>query len=407
MGSKTPESTGAGHQVIRIDAVQLTPGTDLVLLHLSNTTNQTLSVRPLFLPYVFTSDPERDICVAVGDGTVFLKFVDNCSESNVCYDRMASKPVNCKSQGWIGLIACQSRLGWYPSSPFSEDNGSCGFISKEFSSVQDKLKLIYLQLDKNIQKVPQPLCEGFRCPQGLCISHDKVCDGSVDCPSKADEDIAKCAQPQKNPGCHQTELKCRNGRCVSKNVFGDEIDDCGDGSDEPEERTCLEYLRLTAPQKICNGIRNCYDKSDEDPNLCACDEDKFKCRISNYCLPKDFVCDGERDCPGGEDEEKCFGRRNLYHLNNEAFEIVKNSYGLWHSMCPMTVTTETSDALCRDLGFERASLIYETNQTVLTPQLDPFTWIKLNGLTRVALRSDRPIARLVRATKSCYVVKCV
>lgn len=229
MGSKTPESTGAGHQVIRIDAVQLTPGTDLVLLHLSNTTNQTLSVRPLFLPYVFTSDPERDICVAVGDGTVFLKFVDNCSESNVCYDRMASKPVNCKSQGWIGLIACQSRLGWYPSSPFSEDNGSCGFISKEFSSVQDKLKLIYLQLgcvmksiepfsfifflifhvcfkennllsDKNIQKVPQPLCEGFRCPQGLCISHDKVCDGSVDCPSKADEDIAKCAQPQKNPG---------------------------------------------------------------------------------------------------------------------------------------------------------------------------------------------------------------
>lgn len=63
----------------------------------------------------------------------------------------------------------------------------------------------------------------------------------------------------------------------------------------------------TDSAKICDGIRNCWDKSDESPAVCHCRVDSFKCAGTNICVPNDFVCDKELDCPNGDDERYCYG----------------------------------------------------------------------------------------------------
>lgn len=77
--------------------------------------------------------------------------------------------------------------------------------------------------------------------------------------------------------CAQTEMRCKNGKCVAKSAFCDRRDDCGDLSDEPPVCNCSSYLALVAPHQICDGIRNCYDKSDENPDECRCGKNSFKC----------------------------------------------------------------------------------------------------------------------------------
>lgn len=73
-------------------------------------------------------------------------------------------------------------------------------------------------------------------------------------------------------------MKCPNGKCIPKTAFCDKINDCDDWSDEPDKCTCGSYLALAHPEKNCDGIRNCFDKSDEDPNICKCKGFNFVCK---------------------------------------------------------------------------------------------------------------------------------
>lgn len=66
-------------------------------------------------------------------------------------------------------------------------------------------------------------------------------------------------------------MKCKNGNCIPKELFGDGHDDCVDGSDEPRRSSlCSDYLARVMPSKLCDGVLHCEDKSDEDPMYCKC-----------------------------------------------------------------------------------------------------------------------------------------
>lgn len=105
--------------------------------------------------------------------------------------------------------------------------------------------------------------------------------------------------------CSKSQLRCQNGECVPREAFCNEKIDCSDGSDEPSECTCGEYLKLTAPERICDNIRHCLDKTDE--LNCTCKDTNYKCDgdIQNVCIPLEFFCDDDKDCINGEDERLC------------------------------------------------------------------------------------------------------
>jgi Low-density lipoprotein receptor domain class A len=98
---------------------------------------------------------------------------------------------------------------------------------------------------------------------------------------------------------------------VPKQSFCDGKIDCSTRVDEPEDcKLCGSYLRIVDPNKICDGNRNCMDKSDEAWSICGCREGYFRCYATGHCIPPSFECDGETDCPDGEDEQNCVAVRS-------------------------------------------------------------------------------------------------
>lgn len=239
-----------------------------------------------------------------------------CDFDNDCHDNSDEK--NCKEGTCLTTeFSCNSHsVSCIPLAWRCDGAGDCPDYSDE----------------KNCSHVTCPTGT-FTCKNKHCIHPTWRCDGENDCTDNSDEvnctfttPVPSRATPQISnvstalPSCSKSEFQCKNGFCIYASERCDNINDCGDNSDEencmsntptPPRCNSNEFLcrrdKVCIPaRKKCDQHQDCDDNSDEEncPISSSCPSDHFQCG-NNQCIPMAWTCDGEDDCMKSEDEMNC------------------------------------------------------------------------------------------------------
>ncbi|XP_053603895.1 serine protease nudel isoform X2 [Plodia interpunctella] len=434
-------TSGPYEQVLKVESKTELFNSKAILLHLKEPTIISSMVKPMAV--TSSNMPDKDsICVAVGQNeknstiSMFLREMrDNCSIHNICFERIMKnklcQPGVSSHRLWAGIISCHNQDGWYPAASFVDSRGECGVGDHIVATEIVHLRSSIRSTEKKIletKKEDASSCDGVRCGRGRCINLMQVCNGVSDCEDSNDESAQACEKKMKichndphRSGCEcsSNQLRCHNGNCISKELFNNGHDDCGDRTDEPDHLSCSNYLARVMPSGLCNGVLNCEDRSDEDPMFCKCFAEKtYPCGKTsnvNHCVAPDVVCDGVRDCPNGEDESTCIALNAPYGTPSGSGQVIVRSHGIWHTKCyPTENHTRTElEAICRELGFlsghaKQVNHLAKTIPPIYNAVLlDPFSNVRLNNKTSIKLRNTQePMAKGIfdNSLENCHPV---
>ncbi|XP_070527632.1 basement membrane-specific heparan sulfate proteoglycan core protein isoform X2 [Cardiocondyla obscurior] len=134
------------------------------------------------------------------------------------------------------------------------------------------------------------------CDRYLCIEGDRVCDGIVDCLNANDETncdyiYLKRLEEHFTPNKHVEVIPLNTVKDYSS------FDECN-VNEHPCDGTCISALN------VCNGERDCLDGTDEDNCAEDCPVGEQPCD-NGVCINKNFFCDRNIDCHDGSDEQNC------------------------------------------------------------------------------------------------------
>ncbi|NXH20311.1 LRP2 protein, partial [Bucco capensis] len=167
----------------------------------------------------------------------------------------------------------------------------------------------------------QPCLPGqWQCRNRVCIMAEWKCNGIDDCGDSSDEDV--CAP------CPPGMVRCDEGKCILESLMCNDEDDCLDGTDEPStcgglcaaaghcpcgwglagatELSCIMLLFHCVPA-VCSARVDI-----PSGNLywlaflhLSCPRTHVPCRDGTECVAQEYICDGEKDCADGSDEDGC------------------------------------------------------------------------------------------------------
>ncbi|KFP12618.1 Low-density lipoprotein receptor-related protein 2, partial [Egretta garzetta] len=163
----------------------------------------------------------------------------------------------------------------------------------------------------------QPCLPGqWQCRNRVCIMAEWKCNGIDDCGDSSDEDV--CAP------CPPGMVRCDEGKCILESLMCNDEDDCLDGTDE---RVTSHALQAAGPCLDSGGVReaDCLVagllasavRSFHSCGLCghgvghegspplSCPRTHVPCRDGTECVAQEYMCDGEKDCADGSDEDGC------------------------------------------------------------------------------------------------------
>jgi len=308
------------------------------------------------------------------DSSRFSKEFDLCAEEY--------EPTTCM-EGWGGALACPDATGKYHAvGLYHTDNGGCDgaeppmrFTPLVTSAVRKGIETLIKTADHGpgpysdlADTECSPADGKHRCPLGMCIDSSHMCNGVPDCADASDETLELCGSrgPIKCDHVNAThcvcpstgDVLCQNEVCITTKQFCDGVDDCGDGSDEPEGcdkcDVALEHGVGMATDKICDGQVDCrgslhdlaFDESAE--RCCGDDPTKdYRCvlgtptltyeagsppdpnvAVTDQCIESRLVCDGDPDgvdhCANGADESSCLAISATGDIKKDAFGRIQN-----------------------------------------------------------------------------------
>ncbi|XP_060875249.1 serine protease nudel isoform X2 [Metopolophium dirhodum] len=400
-------------QIVRVDGIREVPGEDYDLLHLASPATVSRGVAPLEVLPFQPSPWLNGTCYAIGytngqhnnkTEVAFLRpDAGHCDDPNELCFTVSQIPRSCsngKNMSRVTAVICESNFGLFLAAPsIQPDMNLCDRnVRIRLPMAECLMNKIAEIIDESVKTTTVPFCSGKRCELGECVPWERVCDGVPDCRDEQDETIKMCQERTEKCKTNDTlcicdvgSFRCANGKCVEKTAFCDGLNNCGDGTDEPktcEKNTCVDYLKLTAPERLCDGRWDCLDKTDEEFANCPgyCNRTNvYHCQSSNKCISTELVCDGEEDCPESDDEAECIGLITPAGKKNEGVLAVR-SYGHWHEQC---ITDDYTDvdyhSLCRALGFRHAVGIKKAVGTSV--DFENFMVVQLNAGTDVIIRS--------------------